>query len=223
MTEPRLTVVFDLDGTLVDSARDFVPILNRLLAGDGLAPISYSQVGHVVGQGAAKMIERAFELRNIGLSSDRIKTLIGEFLADYEANTSNETVFYDGVLDCLDEMQRRNWNLAICTNKFRHLAVKLLTEMDVAERFTCITGGDTFDTKKPDPKHLTETVKLSGGDVKNALIVGDSINDILAGQRAEIPQIAVDFGYSDCPVSDLNPSRVISHFRELIPAIQSLK
>lgn len=214
MSKP--TIVFDLDGTLVDSNRDLVPALNRTTAHDGLPPISRADVGHVVGQGAMMMIKRAFEFHNIPLDSERHKELLPIFLETYEAHIADETVYYDGVLKALDELADRSWILAVCTNKYEHLARKLLKIIGGTERFAAITGGDTFPNKKPDPSHIIETIKLAGGDPINSVMVGDSINDINAAHAARIPVIAVDFGYSDVPVESLNPTAIISHFDQLV-------
>lgn len=214
MTRP--TIVFDLDGTLVDSNRDLVPALNRTTAHDGLPPISRADVGHVVGQGALMMIKRAFDFHSTPLSENRHKELLPIFLENYEAHIADETVYYEGVLKALDDLAERDWILAVCTNKYEHLARKLLDILGGTERFSAITGGDTFPLKKPDPSHIVETIKLAGGDPSNAVMVGDSINDIDAALAANIPVIAVNFGYSDVPVEQLNPTKIISHFDELV-------
>jgi phosphoglycolate phosphatase len=212
----RPTIVFDLDGTLVDSNRDLVPALNRTTAHDGLPPISRADVGHVVGQGALMMIKRAFEFHNTPLDPERHKELLPIFLETYEAHIADETVYYDGVLNALDVLAKHGWILAVCTNKYEHLARKLLTKIGGIERFAAITGGDTFAKKKPDPSHIIETIKMAGGEPENAVMVGDSINDIDAAHAAKIPVIAVDFGYSDVPVEQLNPTKIISHFDSLV-------
>lgn len=219
-------LIFDLDGTLVDSNRDLIPALNAATSSVGLAPISRADVGHVVGQGALKMIEKAFSYHGQeldgGAGGPLHKELLKLFLAYYEAHIADHTIFFDGVLKALDTLRDDGWQLAVCTNKYEHLARKLLDELGETERFAVITGGDTFDFKKPDPRHLTETAKMVGIDPTNCLMVGDSINDILPAQSANIPVIAVDFGYSDVPVTELNPDRVISHFDQLVEVVDVL-
>ncbi len=222
MTKPEKTIVFDLDGTLVDSARDLVPMLNRTVAADGIPPISIEQAGYCVGQGAMKMIERAYALHGQPLDPERHKELLADFLAHYEENLSENTVFYEGALGALDRLAEDGWVFAVCTNKYEHLAHKMLDELGQSTRFSAVSGGDTFDFRKPDPAHIIETVKLAGGVPETAIVVGDSINDIAAAREADIPVIAVDFGYSDVPVAQLEPTAIISHFRELFDTVEAI-
>lgn len=226
MPDPSRLLIFDLDGTLVDSNRDLIPALNAATASEGLAPISRADVGHIVGQGALKMIERAFtfhgqELEG-GVGGPTHKGLLQLFLLHYESHIADHTIFFPGVLKALNRLSNQGWQLAVCTNKYEHLARKLLAELGEIERFPVITGGDTFDFKKPDPRHLTETARMAGIEAAACIMVGDSINDIVPAQEADIPVIAVDFGYSDVPVRTLDPDRVISHFDELEGAVGDL-
>ncbi|MEM9732992.1 MAG: HAD-IA family hydrolase [Pseudomonadota bacterium] len=215
-------VIFDLDGTLVDSVRDLVPALNRTTALDGLPPISIEHVGSIVGKGALKMIERAFAFHDQPLTEARQKELLGHFLEFYEANIANETVYFDGCLAALDALAADGWQLAICTNKYAHLAERLMAELGGRDRFAALTGGDSFDVKKPDQFHIMETARLAGCDPARAIMVGDSINDIEAARRAPMPSIAVDFGYTDIPVADLGADTIISHFDALPDAVEAL-
>ncbi len=216
------TLVFDLDGTLVDSVRDLVPALNRTTAIDGLPPVSQAEVGPIVGQGASKMMELAFQLHKRPLSKSRHQELFSIFLENYEAHIADETIFYDGVLEALDGLASENWRFAICTNKYERFARKLLRELGETERFPVVTGGDTFSFKKPDPAHILETVKLAGGDPSRSIMVGDSINDIVAAKAANVSTIAVDFGYTDIPVSEMKPDAIISHFSELPEIVNTM-
>ena len=222
---PRL-LIFDLYGTLVDSNRDLIPALNAATASQSLPEISKANVGHVLGQGALKMIERAYtfhgrELEG-GVGGPVHKQLLNLFLDHDEQHIADHTIFFPGVLAALDPLSTDGWQLAICTNKYEHLARKLLAELGEIRRFPVITGGDTFDFKKPDPNHLIETAKLAGVAASACVMIGDSINDILPAQTAEIQVIAVDFGYSDVPVGELNPDSVIFHFDALVEAVDEL-
>ncbi len=210
-------VIFDLDGTLVDSHRDLVPALNRATESEGVPPISKEDVGHVVGQGAMRMIERAYQFhdRELEVGGTIHKRLLDEFLIQYENHIADETVFYDGALESLDTLAQQGWLLAVCTNKYEHLARKLIDALGETSRFSAITGGDTFSTKKPDPEHLVQTAALVKIACERCVMVGDSINDTAAAKSAGIPVVAVDFGYSDVPVPELNANRIISHFDEL--------
>jgi len=215
-------IVFDLDGTLVDSMRDLVPALNRAISLDGLPPIPFQDVGHIVGKGALAMIARAFDFHGKPLEKSRQKELLDVFLAEYEAHIADDTVYFDGVFEALDTLGTNGWRFAICTNKFEHLARKLITKIGGAERFAAITGGNTFEAKKPNPAHIVKTVELAGGDPAKAIMVGDSDNDIDAAIAAGWPSIAVSFGYSDRPVEELGASTIIGHFDQLSDAVHAL-
>ncbi|MGI9355113.1 MAG: phosphoglycolate phosphatase [Rhizobiaceae bacterium] len=214
-------IVFDLDGTLVDSMRDLIPALNRTIARDGLPPIAFEDVGHIVGKGAMAMISRAFDFHGKPLKQARQKELLGVFLKEYEARIADDTVYFDGVFEALDALETEDWRFAICTNKFEHLARELVTKIGGAERFAAITGGDTFEVKKPNPVHIIKTVELADADPAKAIMVGDSNNDIDAAIAAGWPSIAVAFGYSDRPVEELGASTIISHFDELSDAVRN--
>lgn len=215
-------VIFDLDGTLVDSVRDLVPALNRTTALDGLPPISIDHVGAIVGKGALKMIERAFAFHDHPLTAERRDELLPVFLEHYEAHIADETVYFEGCLAALDVLASDGWALAVCTNKYAGLAERLLDELGGRHRFAALTGGDSFNVKKPNPFHIVETARLAKADPARAIMVGDSINDIEAARRANMPSIAVDFGYTDIPVAELGANRIISHFNALPDAVSEL-
>lgn len=220
MTAPLM--VFDLDGTLVDTNRDLIPALNHAIAGEGIAPVGVEEVGHVVGEGARRMIERAFELRGATAPAERLDALHRTFLTHYETHIADLSRPYPGLVDALDALEAEGWRFAICTNKVEHLARKLVTLLDLAPRFAFVAGADTFAVRKPDPGHIRETVAAAGGDVSRAVMVGDSVNDIAAAQAVPMPVIAVDFGYTDRPVTELGPDIVISHYRDLAGAAAQL-
>lgn len=222
MTDTPPLLVLDLDGTLADTIRDLIPVLNRVTATVGLPAIDTKDVGHVVGHGAKAMLARAFTFHGQAADGAMIDRLFDEFLIDYEANIASETVLFDGVEDALDRFAGHGWRLAVCTNKMERLARLLLDELGVTQRFAAITGADTFAYRKPDPRHLTGTVELAGGDVAKAVMVGDSTTDIRTAKAAGVPSVAVDFGYSDIPVGQLGADRIISHYSELWDAVGEL-
>ena len=215
-------IVLDLDGTLADTNRDLIPVLNRITATTGLPPIAMEDVGHVVGHGAKAMIERAYTFHGITPSRELIERLFADFLVDYEVNLAVDTVLFDGVERALQRFQDNGWRLAVCTNKFEGLARKLIEALGQSDRFAAITGGDTFDYRKPDPRHLTGTIELAGGDATRTIMVGDSITDVRTAKAADIPVIAVDFGYTDIPPTELGADRLISHYDELWDAANTL-
>ena len=214
-------IIFDLDGTLADTVRDLVPALNRATALDGLPPIPLADVGHIVGQGAMAMIARAFEYHAQPLAPARHRELFDIFLAEYEAHICDKTVWFDGLTGALDALEADSWRFAVCTNKAEALARLLMDRLGQADRFVALTGGDTFDVKKPDPRHILKTAELAG--VGGATImVGDSVNDIEAARRAKVPSIGVTFGYTDTPMAQIGPDVLIEHFNQLPQAVESV-
>ncbi|MBC2773211.1 phosphoglycolate phosphatase [Rhizobium sp. AQ_MP] len=209
------TIVFDLDGTLIDTAPDLVESLNHTIAARDLAPVSYEDLTHLVGQGARVMIQRAFALRGAPLAEDEVPALLDRFIDHYEAGMPGKSRPYPGLIEALDRLKDASFTLAVCTNKMERLAVPLLNRLELASYFATIAGGDTFAFRKPDPAHILATVERAGGSPDKVLMVGDSINDILAARNGSIPSIAVPFGYSDVSVETLGASHVISHFDEL--------
>lgn len=215
-------IIFDLDGTLANTAPDLLGTLTRITKSYSLSSLGMDQFGQIIGHGAKAMIKRAFELSNQTLDDKTLENLFNEFLQDYAANIANETTLFDGVLDAIDTLKTKGYSFALCTNKTEGMARLLLEELGVADRFKSITGGDTFEFRKPDARHLQETAQLAGFDVSNAIMIGDSATDINAALNAKIPSVAVTFGYSDLPIKDLGATRIISNFRELPDAIESI-
>ena len=209
------TIVFDLDGTLIDTAPDLVESLNHTIAARDLPPVGYEDLTHLVGQGARVMIQRAFALRGAPLADDEIPALLDRFIDHYEAGMPGKSLPYPGLVDALDRLRAAGFRMAVCTNKMERLALPLIERLDLTGYFDAIAGGDTFAFRKPDPAHILATVERAGGTPDKVLMIGDSINDILAARNGNIPSIAVPFGYSDMPVEDLGASYVIGHFDEL--------
>jgi phosphoglycolate phosphatase len=208
-------VVFDLDGTMIDTAPDLIESLNHTIAAADLAPVSYSDLTHLVGQGARVMIRRAFAMRKTELAEDRVEPLLERFLDHYKAHMPGHSRLYDGLIDAFDRLEAAGMRLAVCTNKLEQLALPLLDKMGLSDRFVAITGGDTFTVRKPDARHLLGTIEKAGGDPARSILIGDSINDIMAAKNANVGSIGVTFGYSDVPMESLEPGHVISHFDEL--------
>lgn len=217
MTSP--TVIFDLDGTLLSTSADLMASLNHVLAHSGLDPVHYDDMTWLVGQGARVMIERAHTLRGHPASADEVAGLMQIFIDHYSAGIPGETVAFPGLMAALDRLEADGMILAVCTNKLESLAVKLLERLGMAGRFAAITGGDTFAVRKPHGDHILKTIEMAGGSPRHAVMIGDSVNDILAAQNANVPAIAVPFGYSDKPVEEFNPTIVIQHFDELDTAL----
>lgn len=216
MTHP--IIVFDLDGTLVDTAPDLLAALSHCLADTGLPPIDPKLFHAYLGMGGRAMIERAFRQANHALAADQHEKLVTTFLQHYTDNIPGTSQPYPGVLDAMRRFSEAGWKLAICTNKFETLSHALIEGLGIEAHFAANCGADTFAWRKPDPRHLLSTIERAGGDPDRAVMVGDSKTDIDTAKAAGIPVIAVDFGYTDQPVTTYEPSMVISHYDELTVA-----
>jgi phosphoglycolate phosphatase len=216
------TVVFDLDGTLADTAPDLVATLNAILAREGLPPVAAAEARDMIGAGARALIQRGFALAGRDLAPARLDALYAAFLAHYAEHLCGGTTLYPGVLGALDRLEEAGCLLAVCTNKVEAHAVSLIEALGLRERFAAICGRDTFPVCKPDPGHILLTVERAGGDPQQAVMVGDSRTDVAAAQAAGLPAVAVPFGYSDVPVETLGPDVVIRHFDELAAAVLAL-
>jgi phosphoglycolate phosphatase len=219
---PAPTLVFDLDGTLADTASDLIGTLNLLLAREGLAAVAPEEARSLVGAGARALIERGFALRQAPLPTDVIDQLVADFLTHYETHIADETRLFPGAQSALERFRDAGYRLAICTNKPERLARLLLNRLAIADSFDAICGRGSFPVHKPDPQMLHLTVIAAGGDPARALMIGDSRTDIDTARNAGTPVIAVDFGYTDTPVATMGPDRIISHFDELWAAVQDL-
>ncbi len=221
MTSPL--VIFDLDGTLIDTAPDLIDSLNYTIEAVGLAPVTFDDLTHLVGQGVKVMIQRAFELRQSPLDEATAAKLFDRYMDHYQANMPGKSLPYPGVLGCLDRLEAAGMRFAICTNKGSQLATLLMDKLDLSRRFAVMTCGDSFAFRKPDGRHILNTVELAGGDPASTIMIGDSVNDILAAQNANIPSVAVTFGYSDVAVDQLGPDAIIDGYDDLtVDLVQSL-
>ena len=211
------TLVFDLDGTLVDTAPDLIASLNHCLAGAGMEPAERETMGFHVGLGSRALIERAYALRSRVLPPDELDRLSRIFLEHYTEKIPGGSKPYPGVLQAIERHRAAGFRFAICTNKPEALALKLTEALGMKPLFSAICGADTFPFRKPDPRHLTQTILRAGGTPEATVMVGDSRTDIDTAKAAGIPVVAVDFGYTDRHVREFEPSAVISHYEELTP------
>ena len=215
-------VVFDLDGTLAETAGDLMGALNHVLAGDGLPPLPVGDARSLLGAGGRALIRRGFTAAGRPLDEDRLEGLFADFLSFYEAHIADHSHLFPGVLAALDRLEREGYGFAVCTNKMEGTAQRLLAVLGVAERFRAICGQDTFAVSKPQPGALLGTIARAGGRPEHSVMVGDSRTDIDTAKAAGVPVVAVDFGYTDRPVSDFAPDRVIGHFEALPDAVAAL-
>ncbi len=216
------TVVFDLDGTLVDTAPDLINALNYVLDREGLSPVPLHSARNMIGAGARKLIERGLELEGRSLGVEDITRLTGDFIDYYAAHIADASRPFEGLEGALDDLGAIGYRFAVCTNKLEWLSKLLLDRLGLSSRFSAICGADTFGISKPDPAILRETIARAGGKLSSTIMVGDAGPDIGVARRAGIPVIGVEFGYTDVPIADLKPDRLINHMRELPAAVQSL-
>jgi phosphoglycolate phosphatase len=216
-----LTLVFDLDGTLVDTAPDLVAATNHVLDHVGLPRVDEQSLRPYIGYGARVMIERATAAAR--LSEAEHDRLLERFLDYYSAHIADGSRPFAGAVDALEGFRAAGARLAVCTNKREGMSRQLLDTLDLTRLFAAIAGRDTLATCKPDPDALLGTIELAGGNSSRAVMVGDSKVDIATARAAGVPVIAVSFGYTDAPIGDFAPDAVIDHYRELAPAIAALK
>jgi phosphoglycolate phosphatase len=219
---PAKTVVFDLDGTLVDTAPDLVNALNFVLEREGIPAVPLDAARNMIGAGARKLIERGLELDGRLVSPQDLARLMGNFIDHYAAHIADFSKPFEGLEGALDDLESSGYRFAVCTNKLEWLSKLLLDRLALSSRFAAICGADTFGVSKPDPAILRETVARAGGQLSSTVMVGDAGPDIGVARRAGIPVIAVGFGYTDVPIADLKPDRLISHLRELPAAVEVL-
>jgi phosphoglycolate phosphatase len=221
MSSPR-TLVFDLDGTLVDTAPDLINALNFVLDREGLPPVPLASARNMIGAGARKLIERGLELEGRTAGIEDITRLTNDFIDYYAAHIADISRPFEGLEGALDDLATRGYRFAVCTNKLEWLSKLLLEQLGLSARFSAICGADTFGVSKPDPAILRQTVARAGGLLSSAIMVGDAGPDIGVARRAGVPVIGVGFGYTDVPMADLKPDRLINHMNELPAAVESL-
>ena len=212
-------VIFDLDGTLADTALDLAAALNHALTKMGRAPVPAEQVRTMVGHGA-----RALLRKGLAVTGEVSEALVEQgfpiFLDYYEAHIADHSRPFDGVEAALDQLDALGVRRAICTNKLEGLTHSLVAALGWQDRFDAIVGGDTLPQRKPDPAPVHEAIARAGGG--RAAFVGDSINDTDAARAAGIPCIALTFGFSDRPAEQLGAAALIDHFDQLLPALERI-
>ncbi|THD78230.1 MAG: phosphoglycolate phosphatase [Phenylobacterium sp.] len=209
------TIVFDLDGTLVDTAPDLVGTLNVLLGEEGLPPLPFDQARPLIGHGARRLLERGFEAAGAELSGARMEDLFNRFLAHYSAHIADGSRPYPGVVEALGAMKRAGARLAVCTNKPTDLSLALFQALEMTSLFGAVVGRDAAPAPKPDPRHLQAAIAAAGGTLDRAVMVGDAVTDAEAARAAGVPLILVSFGYTEVPAKDLRPDILIDHFDDL--------
>lgn len=219
---PVRTVVFDLDGTLVDTAPDLINALNFVLEREGLPAVPPASARTMIGGGAKRLIERGLEAEGRTADAAEITRLTTDFIDHYAAHIADLSRPFEGLEAALDRLASRGYRLAVCTNKLEWLSKLLLDQLELTSRFAAVCGADTFGVSKPDPAILRQTLARAGGELKSAVMVGDAGTDVGVARRAGIPVIGVEFGYTEVPIAELKPDRLIGHMRELPETVDSL-
>lgn len=221
MSKP-VTVVFDLDGTLVETAPDLLEALAVSLAEEGVPPLPYDQGRGLIGAGARALVERGLSVAGRTLTTERVDALHEVFLAHYSAHIADKSRPYAGCVEALDRLKAQGAKLAVCTNKVEGLARQLLDALGLTDRFDAIVGGDTYPTSKPAAEPLLGAIERAGGAPGKAVMVGDSGTDVEAARAAGVPVIVATFGYTLVAARDLGGDALIDRFDELDAAIERI-
>lgn len=216
------TIVFDLDGTLVDTAPDLVRALNETLDLEGLPRVKLDVVRSLVGQGARALIERGAGLSGVNFSTERLSQLTAAFIEFYRADIARESAVFPGVTEALGVLAGLGAKLSVCTNKRTDLSVQLLEVLGLAQRFSAIVGADAVTDRKPHPDHYRAAVTRAGGVVRRSLMVGDTAADVAAARGAGAPVAVVAFGYSDGGAEKLGADALLHRYSELAPVSRRL-
>lgn len=223
--ETRLikAVVFDLDGTLIDSAEDLCTALNRLLAEEALRPLAVSEVVPMIGDGAARLVERGVLAAGGHVGAGSLPVLTRRFLSHYEPHAAERTRAVPGAAEVLAELAADGLLLAICTNKPEQATRAILAALDLEHHFAAVIGGDSVPGRpKPDPAMVVAAIDRLGAAPHEAVMVGDARNDVLAARAAGLPVLLRSGGYTSVPAEDLGADGVFADFADLAAAIAAL-
>ena len=218
---PPFAAIFDLDGTLIDTAPDLARATNHVLASEGRRHVSIAEIRPFVGRGARRMIERGFAATGAPAEPHRMESHYHAFIAYYSENIAVDSRPFPGTLELLDRLEEAGVKLGICTNKQERLSLRLLDRLGLTQRFGAIIGADTIGISKPDPAPYREAVTRLGATGGGSVMIGDSETDILTARAAGVPVIAVTFGYTDRHVKEFAPDHVVDHMDHVWPAIAS--
>ncbi|NDH70431.1 MAG: HAD family hydrolase [Proteobacteria bacterium] len=211
------TVLFDLDGTLVDTAPDLMRAHNHVMKKFGYPTKSTEEIRNLVGQGAGAMLGRSIwgqAKKEFGkVQNEKIKKeMIDAFVDYYGKNIINESTLINGVKEFLKWCKEKNISMAVCTNKQEHLAIDLLKKIGIYDYFEYVAGSNTFDYCKPDPRHLTNVIEILGGEIKRSIMIGDSETDANAAKNAGIPVVLLEDGYTEKNTTEIYHNHLIKDF-----------
>lgn len=217
MSQYPPVVLFDLDGTLIDTAPDLGRALNKVLAERDVPPISIDLVRNAIGRGGRVLIERGLAFHGQAVTAEELDSLVASFLRHYRNDIATDSRPYPGAMAAVEKLKTAGASVAICTNKFEEMSLALLEELGILNEFAFVAGADTHPVRKPDAGHLTLTIEKIGANPSRAIMVGDSITDVDAARNAGMPVVGVSFGYTETPMSELDPDFLIHHMDELWP------
>lgn len=216
------TVLYDLDGTLIDSAKDMQLAVSHVLADHGLPAVTEDDVRNYMGQGSKVTMAKAFAKYEKKLDDAALSAVTREFVRYYEADPVSHTVAFDGVADVVARFGRLGLKQGVCTNKFERPSRMILEHLKLMPPITDLAGADTFPVRKPDPRHILMLLERMGADPKRAVMIGDSIHDVESAHGAGLPAVLVSWGYTDKPASELGAESVIQQFGALPEALGAL-
>ena len=212
----KFTILFDLDGTLVDTAPDLMLAHNHVMKKFGYPTKSLNELKNLVGQGASVMIGRSIwsqAKKELASLDEKVRSeMTDEFLLFYGKNILNESKLINGVKNFLNWCKEQNISMAVCTNKTEYLAIDLLKKIKIYDYFEYVAGYDTFEYCKPDPRHLTSVIEILDGDKKKSLMIGDSESDANSAKAAEIPMILLEDGYTEKNVDEIYHNHLVKDF-----------
>ena len=217
-----LAIIFDLDGTLVDTAPDLLAALNAVLVVEGHEPVVPKDLRHMVGHGARAMFEHALLRSGAPVAPERLISLTDRFLAHYRVNIAKDSRPFPGVPETLDLLAAQGAGLGVCTNKAQDLTELLLNELKLTRHFPAIFGGGRTPYSKPDPRPVLEVITALKGRPDRAVLVGDSQIDVTAARAAGIPVIVMSYGYTPVPVTELGADAILDDFADLPGIISGL-
>ena len=213
----KLTILFDLDGTLVNTAPDLMNAHNYVMKKYGYDERNLSDIKKLAGRGSKVMLTRSMheiaELSGkVKKTDDVVEKMTKEFVDFYSKNIINDSTLKNGVLDFLSWCKKNSISMGVCTNKQEHLSIDLLKKIKIYHFFDYVAGGNTYDFNKPNPKHLTNTIEIIGGDIKKTIMIGDSEIDALSAQNASLPFILLENGYTDKKTNQIKHDYLIKDF-----------
>ena len=222
----KFTILFDLDGTLVNTAPDLMNAHNHVMKKYGYDERKLSDIKKLAGGGSKAMLIRSIhELAELSgkikKTDDFVEEMTKEFISFYSKNIVRESSLVKGTLDFLSWCKKNSISMGVCTNKQEHLSIDLLKKIKIYDFFDYVAGGNTFDYNKPDPRHLTSTIEIIGGDLNKSLMIGDSETDANSAKAAKIPFILIEDGYTEKKANEIHHDHLIKDFKDLEKIIEN--